>query len=129
MLAALRQSQMAAGFGPVSAEAAARLFGLPVETTVYWDSGKGDALVGDWTQLVIGIREYISYELSTDGVLVDPGGAIQVSAFQDDMTLLRVHLRVAAAVAQPVGPAGTPVVGFEFADWTTTGTRARRRTS
>ena len=96
ILAALRQSQMASGLGPVSAEAASILFGLPVETTVYWDATKGDALVGDWAQLVIGIREDITYELSTDGVLVDPGGVIQVSAFQDDMTLLRVHLRVPA---------------------------------
>ena len=125
ILAALRQSQMASGLGPVSAEAASILFGLPVETTVHWDPTKGEALVGDWTQIVIGIREDITYELSTDGVLVDPAGVIQVSAFQDDMTLLRVHLRVAAAIAQPVGPGGTPVVGFEFADWTATaGARA-----
>ena len=44
---------MASGLGPVSAEAASILFGLPVETTVYWDATKGDALVGDWSQLVI----------------------------------------------------------------------------
>jgi HK97 family phage major capsid protein len=125
ILAALRGSQMASGLGPVSAEAASILFGLPVETTVHWDATKGDALVGDWTQLLVGIRDDITYELSTDGVLVDPAGVIQVSAFQDDMTLLRVHLRVAAAIAQPVGPGGTPVVGFEFADWTATAGSAR----
>jgi HK97 family phage major capsid protein len=119
ILSAIRKAQIAAGLGPVTVETPGGLFGLPVETTAYWDATKGDALVGDFaSQLVIGIREDISYELSTDGVLVDPGGAIQVSAFQDDMTLLRVHLRVAAAIAQPVGPGGTPVVGFEFADWT-----------
>ena len=74
ILSALRQSQMASGLGPASAEAASILFGLPVETTAYWDTTKGDALVGDWAQLVIGIREDITHELNTDGVLVDPGG-------------------------------------------------------
>ncbi len=42
-------------------------------TTVHWDPTKGEALVGDWTQILVGVREDITYELSTDGVLVDPG--------------------------------------------------------
>lgn len=82
ILSALRASQIAAGMGPVTQQAAGVLFGLPVETTVYWDSTPGDAVVGDFAGcLLIGIREDVRYDLSTDGVLVDAGGVIQVSAF------------------------------------------------
>jgi hypothetical protein len=96
--------------GPVTSEAAATLFGLPVATTVHWLASTGDAVAGDWSMLLIGIREDVTYDLSTEGVLTDGAGAIQVSAFQDDMTLMRVHFRVAAAVAQPVGPGDSPVI-------------------
>jgi HK97 family phage major capsid protein len=129
ILGALRASQIASGMGPVTAEAAATLFGLPVETTVHWLPAAGDALVGDFGLLLIGIREDVTYDLSNDGVLVDGAGAIQVSAFQDDMTLMRVHFRVAAAIAQPIGAGGSPVVGFEFADWTGATARGSRSSS
>jgi hypothetical protein len=126
--AAIRQSQIASGLGPVTSEGASMLFGLPVETTVHWLAIAGDAVAGDWSMLLVGIREDVAYDLSGDGVLVDGAGAIQVSAFQDDMTLMRVHFRVACAVAQPIGPGGAAVVPFEFADWTATTVQASRST-
>jgi HK97 family phage major capsid protein len=127
ILGALRKAQIAAGLPAVTATAPIpSLFGLPVETTVHWQAGAGDALVGAWDLLLVGIRDDITYELSSDGVLVDPAGQIAVSGFQDDQTLMRVHLRVAVAIAQPVGSGGTPVVPFEFADWTAAGTQAAR---
>jgi HK97 family phage major capsid protein len=129
ILSALRQSQMASGATPVAGAAELGLFGLPVETTVYWEDTAGDAVVGDWTALVVGIRDDVSYDLSSDGVLIDDSGEIVVSAFQDDQTLLRVHLRVGVVVAQPVGAAGTPVVPFEFADWTDGTTVAASKTT
>jgi HK97 family phage major capsid protein len=131
ILSALRQSQLAAGMGPVTQQAAGQLFGLPVETTIHWLPAAGDALVGDFAgALVIGIREDVTYELSQEGVLVDGTGAIVVTAFQDDMTLMRVRLRVACAIAQPVGAGGAAVIPFEFADWTATaaaGTRSAKK--
>jgi len=98
---------------------AANLWGIPIATTSEWDSTKGDAIVGDWTKLVIGIREDITFDLSSDGVLLDDAGAIQVSAFQDDVTLLRVHMRVAAAIASPVASDGMTADAFQAVKWTT----------
>jgi HK97 family phage major capsid protein len=129
ILAALRKAQISAGMGPVAAEALPSLFGLPIATTVYWDASKGDALVGDWAQLLVGIREDVTFDLSSDGVLVDPAGDVVVSAFQDDQTLARIYLRVAVAVAQPVGPGGSPIVPFEFADWTAAALAAEETSS
>ena len=34
--------------------------------TPAWDPTKGDALVGDWSKLLVGIREDISFDLSSD---------------------------------------------------------------
>lgn len=85
----LRKAQIASSMGPVVSEAAPMLFGLLLQTTVHWIATAGDACVGDFGMLLIGIREDVGFDLSTDGVLVDGAGAIQVSAFHDDMTLLR----------------------------------------
>ena len=75
---------------------------MPVAVTSPWDSTKGDAIVGDWSHLVIGVREDINFDLSNDGVLANPAGDIQVSAFQDDMTLVRVVFRAGCVLAKPL---------------------------
>ena len=54
----------------LSKETADRLHDLP----------KGDAIVGDWSQLVIGVREDINFDIRNEGVLANPAGAIVESA-------------------------------------------------
>jgi Phage capsid family len=96
------------------------VYGMPVERTPAWDATHGDALVGDWTKLLVGIREDISFDLSDSATLTDGAGNVVVSAFEQDVTAMRAYMRVAVAIAQPVQPDGTGVVDpFEFADWTT----------
>jgi Phage capsid family len=95
------------------------VYGMPVERTAAWDATHGDALVGDWTKLLVGIREDISFDLSDSATLTDGAGNVVVSAFESDVTAMRAYMRVAVAIAQPVQPDGTGVVDpFEFADWT-----------
>ena len=75
--------------------------------------------MGDWSQLVIGVREDINFDISTDGVLANPAGDIQVSAFQDDQTLIRVVFRAGCVVAKPLQADGTgQATAFALADWT-----------
>lgn len=100
------------------------LWGVPVAVSAAWDATKGDAIVGDWSKLVVGIREDVTFDTSQDGILLDDAGAIQVSAFQDDVTLIRVHCRIAAAIGTPVGPDGTATDPFQSVKWTG-GTTAR----
>jgi hypothetical protein len=95
------------------------VYGMPVERTPAWDPTHGDALVGDWTKLLVGIRQDISFDLSDSATLTDGAGNVVISAFESDVTAMRAYLRVAVAIAQPVQPDGSgPVVPFEFADWT-----------
>jgi hypothetical protein len=95
------------------------VYGMPVQRTPAWDATHGDALVGDWTKLLVGIREDITFELSSDAVLTDGAGNVVISAFESDVTAARCFMRVAVAIAQPVQPDGSGVVTpFAFGDWT-----------
>ena len=105
-------------------------FGLPLATTPVWDATRGDAFVGDWSKLIVGVRQDVSFDLSTDGVLFDNAGAILVSAFQDDMTLMRCYIRVGVVLGVPVKADNTgPSKPFSAAKWagvTPTSTRASK---
>jgi HK97 family phage major capsid protein len=118
-LTALRQEYRAIGALP-SDSPERTVYGVPLVVSSTWNPAEGDAVVGDWTKLVIGIREDISFELSSDGVLLDDTGVIQVSAFQDDCTLARIRMRVACVIGTPVKPGATPAPADAFVavDWT-----------
>jgi HK97 family phage major capsid protein len=95
------------------------IYGWPVVISPVWDASKGDALVGDWTYLLVGLRQDITFDRSDAAVLQDGTGAIIANAFQDDLTAFRMYMRVGVAVGQPLDPStGAAVAPFEFADWT-----------
>jgi HK97 family phage major capsid protein len=115
---ALRKAYREAAALPGHA-AASEIYGVPVAVTAPWDSSAPDAFVGDWSNLVVGIREDINFATSNDGVLVDEEGDIQVSAFQDDQTLVRIYARFAVAVATSLKADGSgPSKPFVGASWT-----------
>lgn len=76
-----------------------------------------DLVVGDWTKLVIGLREDMRFDISTEGVLRNPAnGQVTVSAFQDDVAIMRVYMRLGYAIGRPVvnRPNGTQGIGTPF---------------
>jgi HK97 family phage major capsid protein len=114
---------------PPSTVPEANIYGMPVRRTPAWDATKGDALVGDFTKLLVGIREDMTFDLSDSATLTDGVGNVVVSAFEQDVTAMRAYMRVAVAIAQPVQPDGSGVVvPFSFADWSATAARASRST-
>jgi HK97 family phage major capsid protein len=113
---ALRQ-EAAAVAAPISLAPAGSVFGWPVVVVRSWDSTHGDAVVGDWNLLLVGVREDITFDLSEEAILQDNTGAIIANAFQEDLTAMRCYIRVGVAIGQPLGPSGL-TVPFEFADWT-----------
>jgi hypothetical protein len=50
--------------------------------------------------LQVGVCEDVTVDVSKDGVLLDDAGAVQVSAFQDDQTLVRCHARFGVALGR-----------------------------
>src|SRR5262249_32781699 len=89
---ALRQAYIAAGALP-GQQVEPNVFGLPCRVSPRWDSSKGDALVGAWEFLQVGIREDVEVDISTDATLLDEEGNVAASMFQDDSTAIRVHAR------------------------------------
>lgn len=118
--AALRDEYRAVGALPGEAPTPT-IYGLPVEVTPIWDATDGDALVGDWTKLLIGIREDVTYDTSEEAVLQDAAGVIIANAFQDNLVAMRVYMRVGVVLGIPIMADGTgPSRAFAMADWTAT---------
>ena len=69
-----------------------------------WPTGTNAAevLIGDWTKLVVGVRQDMTYKLITEGVITDNTGAIIYNLPQQDMVALRLVFRAAYAVANPI---------------------------
>jgi hypothetical protein len=118
---------------PASESPTASVYGVEVGVAASWDSTVGDAIAGDWSKLVVGVRQDIRFETSTDAIIQDATGAIVANAFQEDLVALRCYMRMGAAIGRPVGPTGTPVEPFALVDWTAAapplaaGTRAKAK--
>lgn len=69
-----------------------------------WPTGLSAAelLVGDFTKLVVGVRQDMTYKLLTEGVVTDAAGAIVYNLPQQDMIALRLVFRAAYAVSNPI---------------------------
>jgi HK97 family phage major capsid protein len=105
-LRGVRDAQGALLLGPAQADnpQMSSIYGVPVMFNLMSPLPDRDFITGDWNSLLIGVRQDITYDLSSDGVLVDENGAVVVSAFQDDQMLMRVHARFGCVIAQPVTP-------------------------
>lgn len=72
------------------------------------------ALVGDYRAAVLGVRQDISYDLSTDGVISDENGKIILNGLTQDTTIMRAVMRVGFTTAVPATDEGA-VNPFPFA--------------
>jgi HK97 family phage major capsid protein len=66
-----------------------------------WDSGV-KAIVGDWSQLVVGVRQDLTFKVLDQAVLTDGSGNVTLNLAQQDAVALRCVMRVAFAVPVPV---------------------------
>lgn len=87
------------------------VYGLPIAWSrgAAFDTTKAIDFSGDWTCLRIGIRQDVTVDYSDEATLVDAGGQVLVSAFQEDKRIMRCHMRLGAVIGKPVtdkAPAG-----------------------
>lgn len=62
-------------------------------------SGNPRAFVGDWSQFVVGVRQDVTMDIFREGVIQDNTGAIVFNLMQQDMTAVRLTLRIGWQVA------------------------------
>jgi HK97 family phage major capsid protein len=83
-----------------------------------WPTGLSAAelVAGDFSKLVIGVRQDMTYKLITEGVITDNTGAIVYNLPQQDMVALRLVFRAGYAVANPINyQQGTEANRYPFA--------------
>lgn len=67
-----------------------------------WRAEGVDLIAGDWSKLVVGVRQDITFKLFTEGVVSDGSGNVVLNLMQQDSVALRVVARYAFTVANPI---------------------------
>lgn len=67
-----------------------------------WNDDLASMVAGDWRKAVIGIRQDISFQVFTEGVISDDSGNVILNLMQQDSVAIRVVVRVGYATANPV---------------------------
>jgi HK97 family phage major capsid protein len=65
-------------------------------------TGNVKAIAGDFSKVVIGVRQDVTYKILDQAVLTDDQGAVVLNLAQQDAVALRVVFRVGYAVANPL---------------------------
>lgn len=101
----LRDANGAPIYVPPSEGRAGSIYGIPhlEVTNGTWDNGLAMLGTGDWQYARVGIRQDITFSLSSDAVIYDPATQkVVYSAFQQDGKVLRAVMRLAYTVVQPL---------------------------
>jgi HK97 family phage major capsid protein len=67
-----------------------------------WAGRNVQAIVGDFSKIVVGVRQDVTYKILDQAVLTDEAGAVVLNLAQQDAVALRVVFRVGYAVANPL---------------------------
>lgn len=67
-----------------------------------WDNTEALAIGGQWEDLVVGIRQDMSFSVFDSGVINDDSGVVVYNAMQQDGKILRAVMRLGYAVPTPV---------------------------
>ena len=70
---------------------------IPIDITdqVIWDNDKASVIVGDFSQFVYAMRQDITFTPFTEGVISDVDGRVVLNLMQQDMSALRMVMRLA----------------------------------
>lgn len=80
------------------------LYGYPLNevTNGAWDSAAATLIGADWSKIVVGIRQDITFKMLDQAVITDDTGKVIFNAPQQDSQIMRVVFRVGFQVANPL---------------------------
>lgn len=102
-LIGLRDANKNPIYTPLAGSPANGLYGFPLNECMNgaWDATAAELIALDWSKQLIGIRQDVTYELFSEGVISDADGKVLLNLMQQDTKALRVVFRVGYAVATP----------------------------
>lgn len=103
-LVGLRSADGIPIYAPPAGDQPGTLYGFPVSESLNGGFGddEADLIAGDWTKAVLGIRQDMTFEIFTEGVISDESGNVVLNLMQQDSKALRVVMRLGWQVANPV---------------------------
>ena len=116
----LREYKSTDGFQlyqPLTGEQPAMVYGVPSEFIKpgTWDRTLALAIAGEWDKAVYSIRQDITFQIFDTGVISDEDGKVVYNLLQQDMVAMRVVMRLAWQVANPIDIDRAYGTGFPFA--------------
>lgn len=102
-LRGLKDTQGQYLFGAPTQGGNASLFGFNLDEVRNgaWNAAAAEGLAIDWSKFVVGIRQDVTYDLFSEGVISDSDGVVVLNLMQQDSKALRVVFRVGFQVAIP----------------------------
>ena len=76
-------------------------YGLSEVTNGSWDPAVAELIAADWTKVIYGIRQDITYDLFSEGVISDDNGNVVLNLMQQSAKALRMTMRVGFQVGVP----------------------------
>jgi len=104
-LVGFRSAQGVPVYQPNPAEGpGGKLYGYNLDEVLNgsWDATKASLIAADWTKVIVGVRQDITFTMHEDGIVSDDTGKVIYNAMQQDSTIMRVVFRGAYAMANPV---------------------------
>lgn len=83
------------------------LYGMPLNEvkTGAWDPS-AKILAADWSTFVVGVRQDVTFDMYSEGVITDTTGKVVLNLMQQDCKALRVVFRAGFQVANPLTRVG-----------------------
>lgn len=87
----------------LASSAPAGLYGYPLNETFNgaWKDDAAELIAADWSKFVVGVRQDITYDLFSEGVISDSDGKVILNLMQQDSKALRVVFRAGFQVINP----------------------------
>ena len=117
-LRGMRDANNAPLYQPLTSDTPASIYAVPTHFVGpgVWDAASAMAITGDWTNAVYAMRQDMTFQIFDTGVISDDTGKVIYNLLQQDMSAMRVVMRIAWQVSNPIDIDRTDIANtFPFA--------------